>query len=161
MANALTRLALVPSSLGLLRLNFIMRYANCWAKAIALCFLAVLLLVGCNQDNQKSNNAASDLAFDWKMNPAPPKVGVSDCTLTLRDKQGQPVKGAKVKLEGNMSHPGMQPSMAEMKEAAPGTYVAKLDFTMGGDWFVLIDATLPDGRLWHHQVDVPNVRSGK
>jgi hypothetical protein len=41
---------------------------------------------------------------------------------------------------------------------SPGTYEAPLELTMGGDWFLLIDATLPDGGSFHRQMDLPGVR---
>lgn len=112
-------------------------------------------LTGCSQPK----STEPELAFEWKLKPTPPQTGLADCTLVLKDEGKKPVTGAKVKLEGNMSHPGMQPSLAQLKETAPGTYAGKLNFTMGGDWFVLVDATLSDGRVWHKQIDVPGVKS--
>jgi hypothetical protein len=77
--------------------------------------------------------------------------------VILRDAEGQPITGAKMSLEGNMSHPGMVPVLATASEVSPGRYEAALEFTMGGDWFILVQATLPDGRLLEQRVDVPGV----
>ncbi|BCM89341.1 hypothetical protein IAD21_01187 [Abditibacteriota bacterium] len=122
------------------------------------CCLGVgLLLAGCGKAGTVTT--APQLDFKWQTQPNPPQTGLVNCTLSLLDEQKQPVTGAKIHLEGGMSHPGMQPSLTDMKEAAPGKYTAKLDFTMGGDWFVLVDATLSDGRLWHQQINVPGVKS--
>jgi hypothetical protein len=58
-----------------------------------------------------------------------------------------------------MNHAGMRPVFADAKEVEPGKYEATLELTMGGDWFVLITGTLPDGRKLHRKVDVPGVKS--
>jgi sensor domain CHASE-containing protein len=53
----------------------------------------------------------------------------------------------------------MRPVFASAREVSPGTYEAPLELTMGGDWFLLVDARLPDGGTLHRQVDLPGVRS--
>lgn len=71
----------------------------------------------------------------------------------------KPVSGARVRLEGNMTHAGMSPVFAEAIEVEPGRYRATLEFTMGGDWVVLVHAVLPDGRKVERQFDVKGVRA--
>jgi hypothetical protein len=71
----------------------------------------------------------------------------------------KPVSGARIQLEGNMTHAGMTPVFAEAKEAEPGRYHATLEFTMAGDWVVLVHAALPDGRKIERQFDVKGVRA--
>ncbi len=77
--------------------------------------------------------------------------------VTLTGDDGQPLTGAQVELEGNMTHAGMVPVLATAAEVEPGQYRAELEFTMGGDWFILVRATLADGRSLEEQVDVPGV----
>ena len=79
--------------------------------------------------------------------------------MTLTDADDRPIRGAVVKLEGDMNHPGMTPVFAEAAEMGPGADEATLNLTMGGDWFVLIDAALADGRTLHKKVDLPGVKS--
>jgi hypothetical protein len=52
----------------------------------------------------------------------------------------------------------MQPVSASARETAPGRYEARLQLTMAGDWFVLVEARLSDGRTLRRQVDLPGVR---
>jgi hypothetical protein len=78
-------------------------------------------------------------------------------TVDLRDAAGEPITGATVEVEGNMNHAGMVPVLSEAQEVSPGHYQADLEFTMGGDWFILVRAQLPDGRSLERQVDVPGV----
>ena len=79
--------------------------------------------------------------------------------LNLTDTDNRPISGAKIELEGNMSHAGMTPVFSEATETEPGRYEAPLEFTMGGDWFILVKATLSDGRTLERQIDVPGVGS--
>lgn len=99
--------------------------------------------------------------MEWTVAPDPPATGPATFSLRLTDTAaGRPVAGAAVRLEGNMSHPGMKPAFGTAREVAPGRYEAPLDFTMAGDWFVLVEARLRDGRTLERQVEVRGVRAG-
>jgi hypothetical protein len=117
--------------------------------------LAVGLAAACHRTGNEEGNVvlASQVA------PDPPRVGPGELTLTLTDRAtGRPARGAAVRVEADMSHPGMKPVLATAREAAPGRYLAALGFTMAGDWVVLVDARWPDGRTLHRQLDVRGVR---
>lgn len=117
-------------------------------------FVFGLAIIGC-----QSGSDTSDVAVDWELEPNPPQVGMAKMNITLRDSTHQLIEGADIKLEGNMSHPGMEPVLATANEVEPGQYSAEIEFTMGGDWFILIDATLPDDRVVERQINIPGVRS--
>ena len=103
--------------------------------------------------------SVSNVSLDWRVFPDPPAAGPARIVLVLTDgSNGRPVRGAAVEIEGNMSHAGMRPVFASAREVAPGTYEAPLELTMGGDWFLLIDAKLADGGTFNRQVDLPGVR---
>lgn len=68
-----------------------------------------------------------------------------------------PVTGARIKLEGNMSHAGMVPVFADARETEPGRYQSSMELSMAGDWFVLVHVTLPDGRKLDRQFDIKGV----
>ncbi|HSG38870.1 MAG TPA: FixH family protein [Thermoanaerobaculia bacterium] len=124
------------------------------ARLFAL-WLAVLI-AGCQPPGQTN----PEITLDWSVRPDPPLTGPATVSLTMADaKTGRPVEDAEVRLEGNMSHPGMKPVFSAAREVAPGRYEAPIEFTMGGDWFILIDATLRDGRTLQRQMDVTGVRS--
>jgi hypothetical protein len=123
--------------------------------------VALAAVVGAGCPSTKTPDESGDVTASLAFTPAPPRVGPAEAVVELRDRQNQPVTGAAVKLEGNMNHAGMEPVFADAKETAPGRYTAGLTFTMGGDWFVLIDATLPDGRKVSRKVDVPGVKRGE
>ncbi len=112
-------------------------------------------MIGC----QSSKDSASDVQLEWKITPDPPSVGEATLSITLRDSTDQLLTGADVNIEGNMSHPGMQPVLAEAEEIEPGVYSAPIEFTMGGDWFFIIESTLPDDRIVERQINIAGVSS--
>jgi YtkA-like len=130
-----------------------------WLNLLAVLGLALcanVLHSGC----RKTSETPRDIVFEHKVAPDPPTKGPATVTLKLADSAGRPIVGARVNLEGNMSHPGMRPVFGEASEVAPGRYEAALEFTMGGDWVILFHITLPDGRSLQRQLDVKGVRSG-
>jgi hypothetical protein len=124
---------------------------------LALLALGVLMAGGCRRNDD--GNDGKGVEVELTVRPEPPKVGLAKATVKLTDEGGKPLPHAKVKLEGNMTHPGMTPVFADAKEVRPGQYQGDLDLTMGGDWVILIDANLADGRRLHRVVNLPGVRS--
>jgi hypothetical protein len=112
-----------------------------------------LLASGC----RKPVEPQSAIAIEYEISPQPVRVGPVVVTVKLRDAAGEPVPGARVHLEADMSHPGMAPVSGEVREAAPGQYQGSLEFAMPGDWAVLIHVTLRDGRKLERQVSVAGV----
>ncbi|MEM8530580.1 MAG: FixH family protein [Chloroflexota bacterium] len=123
--------------------------------SILLAFL--LFLVACSRNT--GGQDLTDVNIDLSINPNPPSMGASVITVTLEDLSNAPIEGATVELEGNMNHAGMAPVFSEANETAPGRYEADLDFTMGGDWFMIVRAQLSDGRTLERQIDIGNVHS--
>ena len=117
---------------------------------------AAVLAFGC----RGPAGATPDVLVEHEISPQPPRVGPAVFNLRLTDAaSSKPVSGARVRLEGNMTHAGMTPVFADATEAEPGRYRATLEFTMGGDWVVLVHAALPDGRKIERQFDVKGVRA--
>ncbi len=81
-------------------------------------------------------------------------VGPTRLAFTLTDEEGQPITKATVNIEGNMTHAGMVPVLAQAAETQPGRYEALFEWTMGGDWIVTVDVSLPDGRNFTRQFPV-------
>ena len=71
----------------------------CW---LGLLLLILLILAGCRRSGQDLSDVGVSLVVD----PNPPQVGEAMVTLTLSDSTGQPITGAEVEFEGNMSHAG-------------------------------------------------------
>jgi hypothetical protein len=122
-------------------------------RVSTLLLAMMLILVACRGGTSGSGDVTVDLA----VTPHPPCVGPATIVTNLQDQGGEPVAGAQVSLEGNMNHAGMVPVLGEATEVAPGRYETPLTFSMGGDWFIMIHATLSDGRTLDHKVDVRGV----
>jgi hypothetical protein len=107
-----------------------------WKLWLGLALLAALLLglTGCRRVGPEQG---ADIGVNLAFSPDPPQVGQVTVITTLSDSTGQPLIGAQVELEGNMTHAGMAPSLAEAVETAPGRYEAPLELSMAGDWFIL------------------------
>jgi YtkA-like len=120
---------------------------------IALVWLA--LAQGCMQRNEPSSN----LTLAYEVSPLPARVGPTTITLKLTDASGNAVTGARITLEGNMSHPGMPPVFADAREIEPGRYESEIDLSMAGDWYVLAHVSLPDGRKLDQQFEIKGVKA--
>lgn len=122
--------------------------------AVACLALAVACIaVGCRDRDAD----APEVTVSWQVRPHPPDTGRATVAVVLADTAGHPLQGAEVAVEGIMTHPGMAPVTAGASEVAPGRYEAELHFTMRGDWILLLEATLPDGRTLRRQEEIPAV----
>jgi hypothetical protein len=122
--------------------------------ALVLACLSTACLTGCT-----SPDPAESITVSWTLDPSPPIVGEPIAArLTLRDRHQQPVTGARLRLEGLMSHPGMAPVMAAIVERGDGTYEAALRFTMAGDWILLVTGELPGGAPLTKRIEIAGVR---
>jgi hypothetical protein len=70
---------------------------------------------------------------------------------------GKPITGANVRLEGNMSHAGMEAVFAETTEVEPGLYRTNMEFTMAGDWLLSVYVTLREGLHVDRQFEIKGV----
>jgi hypothetical protein len=117
---------------------------------IRVCIAVVLVLFAfaC-----RKSAPSPDLNIDYTIAPQPARVGEVTIDLKVTHKDGQPASGARVELEGNMSHPGMSPVMSETKGIEPGRYRGTLQLSMAGDWIVLVHVTLADGQQLQRQLE--------
>ncbi|HEY6987929.1 MAG TPA: FixH family protein [Bryobacteraceae bacterium] len=104
------------------------------------------LLAGCQE------RAAGEFQIECKVEPQPPRVGAANVQIALTDSRHAPVRGAQISLEADMSHPGMKPQFKNASAAPDGSYHAKLNFDMPGDWILLLHAKLANGKTADDQV---------
>lgn len=120
----------------------------------ALLFACSHALAGCG-----GTDPADVVRVSWTLDPSPPLVGTPIVArLTLRDTDQKPITGARLRLEGMMSHPGMAPVSAAVTEKGNGEYEAPLQFTMAGDWILLVTGELPGGMAFTRQIEITGVR---
>ena len=106
--------------------------------------------------------AADGIEATWDLEPGPPATDVpSVARITLHDTKGAAVSGATVRLEAHMSHAGMAPVLAPAVERTRGVYEAPFQFTMAGDWFLVVTGTLADGTRIEERIEVAGVRDAR
>jgi len=118
--------------------------------------VALLALSGCERASVPS---AEDIGLSWSVDPRPLQVGRTTLVLRLTDPQGSPIRGARLRAEADMTHPGMRPVVADAVERAPGVYEAHLDLEMAGAWMVFVSGDLPGPRALSRQLDLGLVRA--
>lgn len=124
-------------------------------RALLVLLLGGVLILGCRPETAGTDvDAQVTIEFD----PSPPAVGTAGLKITLTDPAGQPVQLGTLEVEGNMNHAGMRPVFTRLQEAEPGRYAGTLEFTMGGDWFLLLSGQLAGGGRFNQKVDVPGVK---
>ena len=124
------------------------------AAALLLVFGALAPAPGCG----RPADASSGIVLTLDVAPTPPVEGELRVEVTAKDAEGRPVTAGTVELEGNMSHPGMKPSLASAREEAPGVYRGTLELTMPGDWLLEARLALPDGREARATIPLNGVR---
>ena len=121
-------------------------------SVIGLCVCLVFA-----QACRRQGDSLSNLSIAHKVSPQPPHVGQVTITLSVYDASEKPVSGARINLEGNMSHAGMAPVFADAREMEPGRYLSTMELSMAGDWYVIAHVTLADGRKLDHQFEIKGV----
>jgi YtkA-like len=144
----------VAPSNGGPRLNLVRRHRFHRDLPLLLVLSACSLTGACHRPAQARN-----LTFEWSLSPARAVVGPAVLELRVLDAARRPVHGARLRVEAQMSHPGMAPVVAGATEGADGTYSANLQFTMAGDWILLVAGSLSNGETVQYRIDVPGVRS--
>jgi hypothetical protein len=126
---------------------------RCSRRRLLLLALAPLA-VAC-----RAARSSDDIVSTWVIDPRAPRVGaVTQINLMLRDADGQPVRGAMLRMAAHMTHPGMAPILADAVETVPGSYAVVVQLTMGGDWTLVASGALPDGRRITRSVDIRSVK---
>ncbi len=111
---------------------------------LAIVLAAALALGACRGDPPPDD---VPIQVDVSVAPTPPIVGPVRLVLTITDEAGDPVEDARVQVEGTMSHAGMTPVHDSASYQGQGRWVVpEFEFTMGGEWIMIIRVTLPDGR---------------
>jgi hypothetical protein len=127
-------------------------------RALAPVMLAVFIVAlstptSCGRASTTSGNV--DIGLQLLTEKA---VGLATVEITVRTPEGKPIDGAQLSLRGDMNHAGMVPVLVQPKPAGSGRYLAEdFRFTMGGDWILTVQATLPDGERVEQSFNVNGV----
>jgi hypothetical protein len=91
------------------------------------------------------SHRAETIAATWVIDPVSPVVGAPVVVRVTLLRAGTLARGAKLRLEAHMSHPGMTPIAADAIERADGAYETRLTLSMAGDWIFVVSGALADG----------------
>jgi hypothetical protein len=114
----------------------------------------MLPTVACNRPAERADIAI----VKTEISPQPARVGTVTVTFSLLE-GALPVTGAEVRLEADMSHPGMSPAFADAHEVQAGRYQSQLALGMAGDWVVLVHGTLTNGKAFDGQLTLSGVKA--
>jgi hypothetical protein len=122
---------------------------------LVVCSLSIVAVAACGGGADPSDA----ISVSWTLDPSPPVAGAPlVARLMLRDSAKEPITGARLRFEGLMSHPGMAPVTADIVERDSGTYEAQMQFSMAGDWILLVTGQLADGTPIKKQIEIAGVR---
>ncbi len=125
---------------------------------LLLSFVFILAGVACSRGDSNGDTETDDLEISIDVAPDPPEAGPATITVTLRDGDGDPVNDADLEIEGTMNHAGMEPVFSDATGEQEGRYVSQdFEFTMGGDWIIIIHGTLEDGAEFEREFDLAGV----
>ncbi len=112
-----------------------------WSLVVLLCLAGLAAACGRIQAARPAGNP--NVVFSLAVQPNPPVVGPAELAITLLDQAGKPIEDARLQVEGNMTHAGMQPVFGQAAGGQGGRYTASMNWTMSGDWVVTVKATMP------------------
>jgi hypothetical protein len=122
-----------------------------------LMILSVALIASCASATERTTEAAteaghfaeagSQMSVTLQVDPFPPRsMREATFAITVTDPSGAPLQGAIVTCDMTMPAMPMPVNRPEAVEGDPGVYLAKVLFTMAGDWEAAVHVALPDGR---------------
>jgi len=97
---------------------------------------------------EQTEKKVGGLTLVLSIDPTPARMGENRILLTVTDETGNPVLNAKVWLTFTMPMPGMTPATVPMTAGKSGTYEAKVNLGMAGQW----DLTVTIQRSGHPDV---------
>lgn len=121
--------------------------------------LLVLACAGALVAGCRPRSSATKVHIEVHFGDSHPVVGQNAFTVRIADAAGNPVRLQDAEVEGDMNHAGMKPVFAKLDQIAPGKYSGTIEFTMGGDWFLLVSGKTPDAVRFESKVDVPGVQA--
>ena len=123
-------------------------------QVVIFLLVCTFLLTGCGRIQREQSPGDLGYTLTMLIEPAPATVGASHLIFTLTDPADQPIDNATLAIEGNMTHAGMVPVLAQSSAGVGGQYSVPIEWTMSGDWLVTVQVTLADGQSFSQQFPV-------
>ena len=113
--------------------------------SLAILLLTGLATAGCSRVSQEAQH--NQLQIELIEPLFPPAIGKDTLNIRLFDEKDNPINDATIAVKADMTHAGMVPILGNATEGDKGLYKVPFEWTMGGDWVVVVQATLPDGTV--------------
>jgi hypothetical protein len=102
----------------------------------------------------------SSVALTVTLDPATPVAGAATTArISLQTPDRRPLAAANLRVDAHMTHPGMAPVPADVVRVGEGEYETRIEFSMAGDWLLVVTGELPDGERFTREFAVAGVRS--
>jgi membrane fusion protein, copper/silver efflux system len=98
---------------------------------------------------KRMEQSVGGLTLIFLTDPTPARSGENRILVIVTDKSGKPVSDAKVRLTFTMPMPGMVPDTVPMNLGKQGTYEAKVNLGMAGQWDLTMTIKRPEQKEVH------------
>ena len=120
-------------------------------KSIAAVVALAIALAACsNKDSKNSSNGSSapgsDLKVSTAFSPDPPRQGPEAITVTVKDADGNAIRGATVAITTNMPSMSMKGPKLSAQDNGDGTYSARTNLNYATSWTFDVKVTSSDGK---------------
>lgn len=115
---------------------------------LSLLFVSVL---GC------SRTPSDDPRLNISLEQTPSAMAVQTIVLSISD-GATPLENAKVQIEATMTHAGMPSQIVPMEPLGAGKYQASIDFSMLGEWVLIVNITESNGAVMQRTLPAFNIQ---
>lgn len=121
------------------------------SKLIVPAIALAVTLTACSNKGSDSSSAGSsasggDLKVSTVFSPDPPRQGPEAITVTVKDANGNPVRGASVAITTNMPDMAMKGPKITAQDNGDGTYSGRATLNYATVWTFDVKATSGDGK---------------
>ncbi|KPL86074.1 FixH family protein [Herpetosiphon geysericola] len=118
---------------------------------LILLSLMFLSLLGC------SRTPSDDPRLLMSLEQTPNAMGIQTIVLVIND-GSTPLDNAKVQIEATMTHAGMPSQIVQMQALGAGKYQASIDFSMLGEWVLIVNVTEANGAVMQRTLPAFNIQ---
>ena len=112
---------------------------------LALLLFTGLATAGCSRVSQEAQH--NQLQIELIEPLFPPAIGKDTRNIRVFDEKDNPINDATIAVKADMTHAGMVAVLGNATEGDKGLYKVPFEWSMGGDWVIIVQATLPDGTV--------------
>ena len=122
---------------------------------LIIAFIVIgVVAVGCRESNSDDDITAENIEIGVEVETESLSVGEANLVVTVTDEDGNFVTDASITVRGDMDHAGMAQVVREdVIDNEDGVYRIPFEWTMGGDWIVVVEVTLPDETIAAQEFD--------